>query len=236
LQAEGRTVSVAGRNITLETAGLALVHLAPDWRTRILSIITDPNIALIFMMVGIYGLIFEFMNPGAIFPGVVGAISLLIGFYALAILPVTFAGLALILLGVTLMIAEAFTPSFGALGIGGVVAFVVGAGVLIDPDALGFEIRWPVVAAIAAVGLGLSLVIVHQALTSRRHVVVTGQEQMLGSRGTVEDWLGTSGHILIHGECWNAVAPVPLTPGHMVRVTGINGLTLTVAPADSGQA
>jgi membrane-bound serine protease (ClpP class) len=144
-------------------------------------------------------LIFGFTS-GAILPGVVGAISLLIGFYALAILPVTFAGLALILLGVTLMIAEAFTPSFGALGIGGVVAFVVGAGVLIDPDALGIEIRWPVVAAIAVVGLGLSLVVVRQALTSGRHVVVTGPEQMLGSKGTVEDWSGTRGHIFVHGE------------------------------------
>ena len=235
-RADGRTVSISGRNVTLETAGLALVPLTPDWRTRILSIVTDPNVALIFMMVGFYGLIFEFMNPGAILPGVMGAISLLIGFYALAILPVTFAGLALILLGVALMIAEAFSPSFGALGIGGVVAFVFGAGVLIDPDAIGFEIRWPIVAAIAAVSFGFSLLIVRVALTSRRHAVVTGAEQMLGSQGQVEDWSGSSGHVFVHGEYWNAVASMPLTRGRAVRVTRIDGLTLTVVPADSGQA
>jgi membrane-bound serine protease (ClpP class) len=159
----------------------------------------------------------------------VGAISLLIGFYALAILPVTFAGIALILLGLAMMIAEVFTPS-GALGIGGVVAFVFGAGVLIDPDAVGFEIRWPIVAAIAVVSFGLSLLIARLALMSRRRAVVTGREQMLGSRGTVESWSGSSGQVFIHGEYWNAVASAPLAPGSRVRVIGIEGLTLTVGP------
>ena len=229
-QVNGRTVSIGGRNVVLQTAGLPLMQLEPDWRTRFLSIITDPNIALIFMMAGIYGLIFEFMNPGTFLPGVVGAISLLIGFYALAILPVTFAGIALILLGLAMMIAEVFTPS-GALGIGGVVAFVFGAGVLIDPDAVGFEIRWPIVAAIAVVSFGLSLLIARLALMSRRRAVVTGREQMLGSRGTVESWSGSSGQVFIHGEYWNAVASGPLTPGSHVRVIGIEGLTLTVGPA-----
>ncbi len=228
-QVNGRTVSVGGRNVVLETAGLQLMRLEPDWRTRFLSIITDPNIALILMMAGIYGLIFEFMNPGTFLPGVVGAISLLIGFYALAILPVTFAGIALILLGLAMMIAEIFTPS-GALGIGGVVAFVFGAGVLIDPDAVGFEIRWPIVAAIAAVSFGLSLLIARLALMSHRRAVVTGREQMLGSQGKVENWSGSSGQVFIHGEYWNAVASGPLTPGSHVRVIGIEGLTLTVGP------
>ena len=228
-QVNGRTVRVGGRNVVLETAGLQSMQLEPDWRTRFLSIITDPNIALIFMLVGIYGLIFEFMNPGTFLPGVVGAISLLIGFYALAILPVTFAGIALILLGLAMMIAEVFTPS-GALGIGGVVAFVFGAGVLIDPDVVGFEIRWPIVAAIAAVGFGLSLLIARLALMSRRRAVVTGREQMLGSQGKVENWSGSSGQVFIHGEYWNAVASGPLTPGSRVRVIGIEGLTLTVGP------
>lgn len=228
-QVNGRTVSVGGRNVVLQTAGLHSIQLEPDWRTRFLSIITDPNIALIFMIVGIYGLIFEFMNPGTFLPGVVGAISLLVGFYALAILPVTFAGIALILLGLAMMIAEVFTPS-GALGIGGVVAFVFGAGVLIDPDAVGFEIRWPIVAAIAAVSFGLSLLIARLALMSRRRAVVTGREQMLGSQGKVENWSGSSGQVFIHGEYWNAVASGPLTPGSDVRVIGMEGLTLTVGP------
>jgi membrane-bound serine protease (ClpP class) len=235
-QADGMTVSLAGREITLATAGLGLIPLLPDWRTRVLTIITDPNLALIFMMVGIYGLIFEFMNPGAFLPGVAGAISLLIGFYALALIPVTLAGLALILLGMALMIAEAFTPSLGALGIGGAIAFVFGAGVLVDPDAIGFEIRWPAAAAIAVTSLVLSLLIARLALTSRRRTVVTGREQMLGSHGKVADWSGQSGRVFIRGEYWNAVAPAPLKPGSIVRVAGIEGLTLAVEPADSGQA
>jgi membrane-bound serine protease (ClpP class) len=232
-QADGRTVAVAGREVTLVTAGLRLVTFAPDWRTRILSIITDPNVALIFMMVGIYGLIFEFMNPGAFLPGVVGAISLLIGFYALAILPVTFAGLGLVLLGTALMIAEAFTPSFGVLGIGGVIAFVSGTGILIEPDTLGFGIDWRIVAALAGASLGLSLLIIRLALKSRRRPVVTGTDEMIGLEGQVEDWAGAKGHVFIHGERWNAVSTMPLSPGRAVRVSTIDGLTLTVTPLDS---
>ena len=231
-QADGRTVSAGGKEIVLNTQGLALVERMPDWRTRILSVITNPNVALIFMMVGIYGLIFEFMSPGAILPGVAGAISLLIGFYALAVLPVTFAGLALVLLGAALMIAEAFTPSFGALGIGGAIAFVFGATILIDPGALGFEIQWPVVAAMAAVSLMLSGLVLRMTVTSRRRPVVTGIEQMIGLTGEVEDWSLSSGHVFVRGESWRAVSPIPLAPGAIVRVAGIDGLILSVMPVN----
>ena len=144
-QADGRRVSVAGMPTTLVTRDLAPTELAPDWRTQILSVITDPNVALIFMMIGIYGLIFEFMSPGAFVPGIAGAISLLIGLYALAVLPVNIAGVALILLGIGLLIAEAFMPTIGAFAVGGVIAFVVGAAILIDPDQVGFQINWAVV-------------------------------------------------------------------------------------------
>jgi len=235
-QADGRAVNIGGREVTLHTRGLALVEMAPDWRTRILSVITDPNVALVFMMMGIYGLIFEFLSPGAFLPGVAGGISLLIGLYAMAVLPVTFAGFSLILLGIALMIAEAFTVSFGVLGIGGVIAFALGAGILIDPNTVGFEIHWPVIAGIAAVGLMLSGLILRLAFASRRRRVVTGLEQMIGARGKVEDWSHASGHVFVHGESWNAVSAVPLAPGDIVRVTAIRGLTLTVAPINRDES
>jgi membrane-bound serine protease (ClpP class) len=233
-QADGRRTSVAGMPTTLSTRGLTPSELAPDWRTQILSVITDPNLALIFMMVGIYGLIFEFMSPGAVFPGIAGAVSLLIGLYALAVLPVTIAGVALILLGIGLLIAEAFMPTIGAFAVGGVIAFVVGAAILIDPDAVGFEINWVVVAGMAAVSLGLSAVVLRLAVKSRNRPVVTGAEEMIGLVGTVEDWSGTRGHVFVRGESWNAVSAVPLSAGALVRVTRVDGLTLTVAPANAG--
>jgi membrane-bound serine protease (ClpP class) len=230
-QADGRQVSVAGMPTTLVTRNLTVVEVEPDWRTEILSVITDPNVALIFMMIGIYGLIFEFLNPGVVVPGIAGAISLLIGLYALAVLPVTFAGVGLILLGIALMVTEAFTPAFGAFGIGGVTAFVVGAAFLIEPDTVGFDINWGIIAAMAAVSLALSGLVLRLAVKSRNRPVVSGAEEMIGMAGKVEDWSGASGHVFVHGESWNAISALPLVPGTLVRVTRVDGLTLTVAPA-----
>ena len=236
-QADGKRVSVAGMQTTLSTRDLNPVELAPDWRTQFLSVITDPNVALIFMMVGIYGLVFEFMSPGAFFPGIAGSISLLIGLYALAVLPVTMAGVALILLGIGLLIAEAFMPTIGAFAVGGVIAFVVGAAILIDPDApVGFEINWAIVSGLAAVALGLSVIVLRLAVKSRMHPVVTGAEEMLGMAGRVEDWSGTRGHVFVRGESWNAVSALPLSAGAVVRVTRVDGLTLTVAPPNAGNS
>ena len=235
-QADGRRVSVAGMQATLSTRDLTPRVLAPDWRTQILSVITDPNVALLFMMIGVYGLIFEFMSPGAVFPGIAGSISLLIGLYALAVLPVTIAGVGLILLGMGLMIAEAFMPTIGAFGVGGVIAFLVGAAILIDPDAVGFEINWAIVGGMAAVSVALSGLVLRMAVKSRTRPVVTGIEEMIGMVGKVEDWSGTSGHVFVHGESWSAVSLLPLSPGSLVRVTRVDGLTLTVAPAKPGNA
>jgi membrane-bound serine protease (ClpP class) len=231
-QADGMRVSLAGMDTTLATKDLRPVELEPDWRTELLSVITDPNVALLLMTIGIYGLIFEFMNPGVVFPGIAGAVSLLIGLYALAVLPVTIAGVALILLGIGLMIAEAFMPTVGAFAIGGVIAFLVGAAILIDPnESMGIEINWAVVSAMAAASLALSLLVLRLALKSRSRPIVTGVEEMIGMTGEVEDWSGTRGHVFVHGESWNAVSPQPLSPGAVVRVTRVHGLTLTVAPA-----
>ncbi|HJQ59718.1 MAG TPA: NfeD family protein, partial [Vineibacter sp.] len=192
-------------------------------------------VALILMMIGIYGLMFEFMHPGAIYPGTIGAISLLVGMYALAALPVNIAGLALIGLGIALMVAEAFTPSLGALGIGGAISFALGAAILIDTDVPEFEIGWPVIAGVALAGLAFALVVGRLAVGAWRRTVVTGREQMIGGQGKVVDWRAASGHIQIHGERWQAVSSAALAPGQMVRVTALDGLTLRVEPDGSAK-
>jgi len=226
--AHGRNVVVGEDVVVLDTRGLEQVTLAPDWRTRLLSAITNPNVALIFMMIGFYGLIFEFMNPGALYPGTIGAICLLLGLYALSALPVNYAGLGLIVLGVALMIAEAFTPSLGVLGIGGAIAFILGATILVDTDVPGFEVSLPIVAGIAATGLGFSLLVVRLAWRSRTRPPLGGHEGMIGERGTVLDWSGRNGRVLAAGERWKAESETSLAAGQRVRVTGIDGLVLRV--------
>jgi len=229
-KADGMTVSVAGQTRTLATANLALETVAPDWRTRLLGAITDPNIAILLMTIGVYGLIFEFLNPGSFYPGTVGAISLLIGLYALAALPVSFAGAALVLLGAALMVAEAFVPSFGALGIGGVVALAVGLTILIDTSSPGFAIAWPVIGAIVAASLAFVFLIVPTAIRAYRREIVTGAEEMIGARGEVLDWRTRQGHVFVHGERWSASSPASLKKGEVVRVVALDGLKLKVEP------
>jgi membrane-bound serine protease (ClpP class) len=190
-QTHGRAVKVGKTEIVLDTKDLKIEQIEPDWRTRLLSTITNPNVALILMMIGIYGLIFEFMNPGALVPGTIGAICLLISLYAFALLPVNYAGVGLIVLGLGLMVAEAFTPSFGILGVGGAAAFVLGAAILVDTEAPGFQISWAVIGAVAATSLALTLVVVRLAIRSHKLRVTTGIEEMTGARGEVEDWRGS---------------------------------------------
>jgi membrane-bound serine protease (ClpP class) len=228
-QAHGRKVKVGTQEVTLDTKGLALAHFEPDWRTQVLATITNPNIALILMMIGVYGLIFEFMNPGALIAGTVGAICLLIALYAFALLPVNYAGLSLIALGIALMIAEAFTPSI-VLGIGGVASFALGAAILVDPEAPGFQISWALIGAIGLTSLALTLIVGRLAISSYRRRVATGVEEMAGARGEVQDWQDGAGHVCAHGERWKAVSALPLSKGQLVRVTGVDGLVLRVEP------
>lgn len=227
---DGRRVTAGGRDIELKTKGLAVETVVPGWRTQLLSAITDPNVALILMMIGMYGLLFEFMNPGAVYPGTIGAICLLTALYAFSALPVTYAGAGLLLLGLGLMIGEAFAPSFGVLGIGGALAFALGAALLIDADVPAFRIAWQVIAGLTIVSLAVVIVAVRAALRSRRRGVVSGREQMVGARGVVQDWSGRHGHVFVHGERWNAVGNAPMVPGAEVRVTALNGLLLHVEP------
>ncbi len=234
-QLNGRAVIAGGVERTLNTKSLALNHVEPNWRTKLLAAITTPNIALILMMIGIYGLIFEFMSPGALYPGTIGAICLLIGLYALAALPVNYAGIALILLGIALMAAEAFTPSFGILGIGGAIAFVIGGAILIDTDVPQFQVSWPILAAVAVFSLGMAVTIARLAMTSRRRKVVSGREELIGSHGTVLDWEKERGHVFVHSERWRASGVHSLRAGEPVRVVAIDGLTLEVEPGWPGQ-
>lgn len=229
-QLNGRSVKVGAGEVRLDTRGMVLSEVTPNWRTRLLAAITNPNIALILMMIGAYGLLFEFMNPGALYPGTIGAICLLVGLYALSALPVNYAGIALILLGMALMAAEAFSPSFGILGIGGVIAFALGATIMFDTDIPEFRIALPVLGAVAVASLGATLLTMRLALESRRSKVVSGREEMIGAIGTIIDWADSGGHVHIHGERWNASGAGSLNARQRVRVVGIDGLTLLVEP------
>ena len=227
---DGRTVEVAGGERTIETADAAVVILEPDWRTELLGLITNPNVAYILMLIGIYGIILEFYNPGIVFPGVTGAISLLLALYAFQVLPVNYAGLALIGLGLALMVSEMLLPSFGALGIGGIVAFVVGSIMLMDTDAPGFGISWQVIGGMSLAAASLLMLLMWMLARSQQRPVVTGQEEMIGSRARVLDWHGQEGRVHVHGEVWRARGPAGLAPGQEVKVKAIEGLTLEVTP------
>lgn len=227
-QAQGRTVRVGQTDVQLDTTGLAVEEFEPDWRTRLLSVITDPNIALILMMVGIYGLIFEFLTPGTFVPGTIGGICLLLGLYALALLPVSYAGIGLLILGIGLTVAEAHSPTFGALGIGGGVALVLGAAILFDTEIPGLRVSWTALGSLAVASLLFSLLVARVALISRWRQVATGSEQMIGISGTVESWADTSGYVIAHGERWKAASTETFSPGDEVKVIGRSGLTLQV--------
>ncbi len=178
---DGRSVTVNGEQLTLQLAGLPVEYLEPDWRSRLLAVIGNPNIAYVLMLLGIYGLIYEFANPGAIVPGTIGAIALLLALYAFQLLPINYAGAGLIVLGLALMIGEAFVPSFGALGIGGVAAFVIGSVILIDSEAPGYGIALPLILSVAVVSALTLVLVVGMALKSRRRPVVSGREDLLGA-------------------------------------------------------
>jgi membrane-bound serine protease (ClpP class) len=180
------------------------------------------------MLIGIYGIIFEFYTPGMMLPGVIGAISLVLALYAFQVLPVNYAGLALIGLGVAMMTGEMLMPSFGSLGIGGIIAFVVGSVMLIDIEAPGYGISWQLIGGIALAAASMLLLLTTMVARSRRRPVATGREEMVGSQARVIEWLGGEGRVRVHGEMWYARGPAGLQPGQHVRVRGIRGLTLEV--------
>ncbi len=227
---DGREVDALGMTRTLSTAQIQVRHQEPDWRSRLLATITDPNIAYILMLIGIYGLIYEFANPGMVFPGVVGAISLLLALFAFQVLPINYAGLALMLLGIVFMIAEVFLPSFGALGIGGVIAFVIGSIMLLDTGIPGYGVSVPLIALFAATSAIFFMFILGMLVKSRKRPVVSGAEEMIGALGeALEDFTG-AGRVRVHSEQWNARSDTPLRRGDRVRVVAMDGLSLVVRP------
>lgn len=228
----GRTVIVAGAERTLDVAGATVTRIEPSWRTRLLATLTNPTVAYILLLIGIYGLIFEFSHPGIFAPGVIGAISLLLGMLALDVVPIDLAGAGLALLGIILMVAEAFVPSFGALGLGGAAAFAIGS--LMAFDTPGFRLEWPVVAGATAVSAGFFLLILAMLIRSRRRRVTSGEAALLGADGRVVDWSDKEGQVQTQGEIWHARADRPLDPGQTVTVVGRDGLTLKVAPGKTG--
>ncbi|MCC5988506.1 MAG: nodulation protein NfeD [Pararhodobacter sp.] len=232
--AHGMSVDLDGTELVLDTETLQVVTLEPDWRTRFLAVITNPNVAILLMVLGFYGILFELYNPGTLIPGTIGGISLLTGMFALSILPFSWAGLALILLGLALVIAEIFSPSFGILGIGGTVAIVLGAVLLFDSDVPGLEMSWPALGALGVASLAFSLLVARLAATSHRRKVTTGKEEMIGMEGEVLDWQDGRGHVFVHGERWQAVGDsdaAALAPGRKVVVRTMRGLKLEVVPA-----
>lgn len=228
---DGREVKLASRTVTLATSGAAVEYVEPDWRTRLLSVITNPTIAYGLLLIGIYGLLLEGYNPGVMFPGVIGAISLLLALFALQILSVNYAGLALIAIGVAMIIAEFFLPSFGSLGLGGLVAFVVGSIILLDTDVPGLDIGLPVIGAVATVGGLVVVAIAYLATRSMRRPVVTGEQAMLGGLVVAaEDFSDLGGRVHYGGELWNAGSAMPLRAGQRARIVRVSGLQLWVEP------
>lgn len=227
---DGRQVNVLGREDVLESRNLILERVEPDWRARLLAVITDPNIAYILMLIGIYGLIYEFANPGMILPGVVGAISLLLALFAFQVLPINYAGLALMILGIAFMVGEAFVASFGALGIGGVIAFVVGSIMLLDTGVPGYGISLPVIGLFAALSAGFFMVVIGMMIRSYRRPVVSGIEELIGAEGEALEDFDHTGRVRVHSESWRARSGRPVRRGDRVRVVSVEDLSLVVEP------
>jgi len=231
---DGWQVNIQGQNVALETNNLAIEKIEPDWRNELLSVITNPNVAYILMLLAMYGLFFELANPGFVLPGIIGGICLLLALYALQVLPVNYAGLALIILGIIFMVAELFAPSFGALGIGGIISFVVGSVILFDTEGSQMRVALPIVAAITILSSGFFLIALRMIVAAHRRPVVSGVDEMLGSIGEVLADFEGSGRIHIHGEDWQAESQTLLKRGDHVRVIAMDGLVLRVEPVTEG--
>lgn len=231
---EGRTVTTSAGPVTLAVADRRIIEVEPNLQMQVLQVVADPNVAFILLLIGIYGILFELLNPGAMFPGVIGAISLILGLTALTVLPVNIGGLILLLLGVGMMAAEGFAPGFGVLGLGGVVAFILGGLFLFDPSEadIEFTVSWPLVIGAAIASAIIVIGIVGMALRSRAREVRTGAEQLIGSTGEVVTWSGLTGRVRVHGEIWSARSEMELAPGDSIRVVALKGLVLTVKKAN----
>ena len=231
-QIDGMSVNIADSEITLSVSDADVHFLEPDWRTEILSIITNPSFVLILGMIGFYGVILEFYNPGSLIPGIIGVICLLLAAYAVQLLPLNYAGLALLLLGIGLMVAEALAPSFGILGIGGIIAFSIGGLMLFDTDMEAFQVGIPTIAATATISALLIIATINIALKIRRQRVTTGVELLVGETGLVLADFDSEGQIRVGAEIWHAITDSPLQKGEKVNIMAVDGLQLRVTPAN----
>ncbi len=227
---DGQTVQTARGTEVLHTRGATIEALAPGVRSQFLGVIANPEVAYILLLLGLGGLVLEGMHPGGVLPGVVGAICLLLALYAFQLLPVNFAGLGLILLGVVLIVSEAFVPAYGVLGTGGVISFVIGSVILMHTGVPGFGIALPVVIGVAIAAAGVLVGIVWMAMRSHHQRVVSGREEMVGSVAEVVEDFSGRGFVHVHGERWQARSDVPLVRGQRVSVTAMRGLILDVQP------
>ncbi|MEJ8823184.1 nodulation protein NfeD [Variovorax humicola] len=232
-QLDGRALSAfnGAGSVKLDTAHAAIIVVEPDWRARLLSVISDPGLALMLMMIGVYGLLFEFMNPGYIAPGVIGGVALLLALWALQMLPINYAGMALILLGIAFFVAEAFMPTYGALGLGGVAAFGFGALLLIDSDVPGFGVPPSLIAGLALVSAAFVIVLGRMTLKARARPVRTGLQRFVGATAEVIEFGGGEGWAMVDGERWRISAAQALQPGQLVRIARAEGFTLEVNAA-----
>jgi membrane-bound serine protease (ClpP class) len=227
-QVHGKTLVFNDREVTLNVNDATVVIVEPDWRQEFLALITDPNVAYILLMIGFYGIILEFYNPGLGLPGIVGVICLLIGAYALQMLPINYAGLTLILVGIGLMAAEALSPSFGVLGVGGVIAFVLGSVILMDTDLPAYQISLPIIGAFATASAGIFLFALSAVLRMHKHKAVSGVDAMIGTTAVALEDIDPYGQVRASSEIWNASASGAIKKGSTVQITGVDGLTLHI--------
>nr|WP_051078223.1 nodulation protein NfeD [Legionella shakespearei] len=227
-QVNGVTVMQNNQTVSINTANPEIQVVAPDWRTRFLSVITNPTVAYLLLLLGIYGIFFELVNPGFILPGVIGAVAMLLALYALQLLPVNYAGLLLIFLGVAFVIAEGFTPSFGALGIGGTIAFVLGSIMLINTDSAAYQIAWSTIWAMAVFNVVVFLFLLSMAFKARKQKVNNGLIMLVGAKGRTLGDINLNGQAVIRGEIWSVYSKKPIAADKPIKVLLTHGLLLEV--------
>ncbi|HSR01795.1 MAG TPA: nodulation protein NfeD [Methylophilaceae bacterium] len=229
-QIHGSIVKLPNSEVTMNTVDANITYIAQDWRSKLLATIGDPGIAYILMLLGIYGLIYEFSSPGMGFPGVVGGICLLLALFALQLMPIDYVGLALIILGIGLMVLEVFVPSFGVLGLGGCIAFIIGSVMLVDTDVPGYGISWKLILPVAVTTASFIFIIASMALRARERPIMTGSEELLGAQGEMLEDIQGEGWARVHSESWRVRSKVPLARGAKVRVIARHDLILDVVP------
>lgn len=224
----GKTVMQHGHQVTLDTTNPTIHKINPDWRMRFLLVITEPTVAYLLLLLGLYGIFFELVNPGVIVPGVVGGLAMLIALYALHLMPISFVGLGLLVLGITFMIAEAFVPSFGALGIGGSLAFIFGSLLLIDSPIMSYQVAWSAILAALVANVLIFTCILHMVLKVRKRKSQHGVSMLIGATGRALGDINIDGQAMIRGEIWQVRSNKPIADGEEIHVLDASGLILMV--------